>query len=97
MPRATTAAWEVMPPRLVRMPSAAFMPRMSSGLVSMRTRMTGWPSAAHERLGLGGAENHLAHRRAGRGGQALGQIFLFGLGVQHGMQELVKLLRGRPG
>ena len=31
MPRATTAAWEVMPPRTVRMPCAAFMPSMSSG------------------------------------------------------------------
>jgi len=38
MPRATTAACEVMPPRTVRMPSAAFMPSMSSGLVSRRTR-----------------------------------------------------------
>ena len=40
MPRATTAAWEVMPPRVVRIPSAACMPWMSSGLVSTRTRMT---------------------------------------------------------
>ncbi len=37
MPRATTAACEVMPPRTVRMPSAAFMPSMSSGEVSRRT------------------------------------------------------------
>ena len=40
MPRATTAACEVMPPRVVRIPSAACMPWMSSGEVSMRTRMT---------------------------------------------------------
>src|SRR5437016_7807295 len=40
MPRATTAACEVMPPRVVRMPSAACMPWMSSGEVSTRTRMT---------------------------------------------------------
>ncbi len=46
MPRATTAAWEVMPPRAVRMPSAAFMPRMSSGEVSIRTRMTFSPAFA---------------------------------------------------
>ncbi len=45
MPRATTAACEVMPPRVVRMPSAACMPWMSSGLVSMRTRITLRPSA----------------------------------------------------
>src|SRR4051812_50201923 len=45
MPRATTAAWEVMPPRVVRMPSAACMPWMSSGEVSTRTRITFLPSA----------------------------------------------------
>ena len=43
MPRATTAACEVMPPRVVRMPSAACMPWMSSGLVSTRTRITRRP------------------------------------------------------
>ena len=45
MPRATTAAWLVMPPRAVRMPSAACMPWMSSGLVSTRTRITLRPCA----------------------------------------------------
>ena len=40
MPRATTAACEVMPPVAVRMPAAACMPPMSSGLVSARTRIT---------------------------------------------------------
>ena len=45
MPRATTAACEVMPPRVVRMPSAACMPWMSSGEVSTRTRITFLPSA----------------------------------------------------
>mmetsp|Transcript_37749 Transcript_37749/g.118186 ORF Transcript_37749/g.118186 Transcript_37749/m.118186 type:complete len:299 (-) Transcript_37749:1759-2655(-) len=39
-PRATTAAWEVMPPREVSMPSAACMPPTSSGEVSSRTRIT---------------------------------------------------------
>ena len=38
--RATSAAWLVMPPRAVRMPWAASMPRMSSGLVSSRTSRT---------------------------------------------------------
>ena len=46
MPRATTAAWLVLPPRLVRMPWAAIMPCRSSGLVSRRTRMTSSPAAA---------------------------------------------------
>ena len=44
--RATSAAWLVMPPRAVRMPWAASMPRMSSGLVSSRTRMTCSPRPA---------------------------------------------------
>jgi len=47
MPRATTAAWLVMPPRTVRMPSAAFMPSMSSGDVSKRTRTTFSPRSFH--------------------------------------------------
>ncbi len=47
MPRATTAACDVIPPRAVRIPLAAAMPRMSSGLVSGRTRMTVLPSDAH--------------------------------------------------
>ena len=47
MPRATTAAWLVMPPRVVRMPRAACMPWMSSGEVSTRQRMTAspWPAS----------------------------------------------------
>ena len=40
MPRATTAAWLVMPPWLVSTPWALMMPWMSSGVVSQRTRMT---------------------------------------------------------
>ncbi len=47
MPRATTAACEVLPPRLVRMPSAAIMPLRSSGLVSRRIRMTFSPERDH--------------------------------------------------
>lgn len=47
MPRATTAAWEVLPPRLVRMPSAAIMPSRSSGFVSRRIRMTFSPERDH--------------------------------------------------
>lgn len=47
MPRATTAACEVLPPREVRMPSAAIMPLRSSGLVSRRIRMTFSPERDH--------------------------------------------------
>ncbi len=46
MPRATTAACEVLPPRLVRTPWAAIMPCRSSGFVSRRTRMTFSPWSA---------------------------------------------------
>ena len=46
MPRATTAAWLVLPPRLVSTPLAAIMPFRSSGLVSRRTRMTASPASA---------------------------------------------------
>ena len=46
MPRATTAACEVMPPRAVRMPLATLMPRRSSGEVSWRTRITCLPLRA---------------------------------------------------
>ena len=46
MPRATTAAWEVMPPRAVRMPCACAMPSISSGEVSRRTRTTFLPVLA---------------------------------------------------
>src|SRR5206468_1202746 len=41
--RATTAAWLVMPPLAVRNPTDAFMPWMSSGLVSRRTRIARSP------------------------------------------------------
>mmetsp|Transcript_4710 Transcript_4710/g.10814 ORF Transcript_4710/g.10814 Transcript_4710/m.10814 type:complete len:384 (+) Transcript_4710:524-1675(+) len=45
-PLATTAAWLVMPPLHVRMPSDACMPDTSSGLVSCRTMMTLTPCLA---------------------------------------------------
>ena len=40
IPRATTAAWLVIPPRIVKIPSEWFIPSISSGLVSKRTKMT---------------------------------------------------------
>ena len=44
MPRATTAACDVLPPREVRIACAAKKPWMSSGFVSSRTRTTFRPS-----------------------------------------------------
>ena len=92
MPRATTAAWLVMPPRVVRMPRAACMPWMSSGLVSMRTRMTASP-LPRAAFGLVGAEHHGAAGGAGAGRQALGQQRARRLRVERRMQQLVE--RGR--
>ena len=47
--RPTSAAWDVMPPRAVRIPSDAFIPLMSSGLVSSRTRRTFSPRPPHSK------------------------------------------------
>ena len=94
MPRATTAAWLVMPPRAVRMPSAACMPWMSSGVVSMRTRITFSP-AARQLLGLVGGEHDLARRGARRGRQALGDHLARRLGIERRVQQLVERGRAR--
>ena len=40
IPRATTAACDVRPPRTVNIPCAAAIPSISSGVVSRRTRTT---------------------------------------------------------
>ena len=47
IPRATTAACDVIPPRTVKIPCADFIPVMSSGDVSRRTSTTFSPRAAH--------------------------------------------------
>jgi hypothetical protein len=44
MPLATTAAWLVIPPLLVRTPWASTIPWMSSGVVSVLTNITFSPS-----------------------------------------------------
>ena len=92
MPRATTAAWLVMPPRVVRMPRAACMPWMSSGLVSMRTRMIASPFCA--RLSASSAVNTTAPEAApGLAGSPLRQQGAVRLRVQHRMQQLVERRR----
>ena len=45
IPRATTAAWDVIPPRTVKIPWEAFIPVISSGEVSRRTNTTFSPLA----------------------------------------------------
>ena len=46
MPRATSAAWDALPPSEVRIPRAAWKPATSSASVNGRTRMTSRPCAA---------------------------------------------------
>ena len=47
IPRATTAACDVIPPRTVKIPCEAFIPVISSGDVSRRTRTTFSPLSFH--------------------------------------------------
>ena len=61
IPRATTAAWLVLPPRLVSTPVAAIMPSRSSGLVSRRTSTTDSPAACR-----GHRRRRVEHRRTHR-------------------------------
>ena len=92
MPRATTAAWDVMPPRVVRIPSAACMPWMSSGEVSTRTRMTLWPAflAASASSELNTISPQAAPGEAGRPDA---KILRSAFGSIIGMEQLVE--RGR--
>ena len=62
IPRATTAAWLVMPPRTVKMPCAAFMPVISSGDVSRRTNTTFSPLSFQ--LSASSAENTILPQAA---------------------------------
>ena len=94
MPRATTAAWLVMPPRAVRMPAAACMPWMSSGLVSMRTRITSrpWPLSAS----ASSASNTISPEAApGDAGRPVATTLLLRGRVDGGVQELVERRRHR--
>ena len=70
MPRATTAAWEVMPPRTVRMPCAAAMPSMSSG-DGLQADQNDLLTALRPFLGVLGGEHDAAAGSAGRGGKTL--------------------------
>ena len=84
MPRATTAAWLVMPPVLVRIPSddvhAADVGRL--GLAANQDDLLAVGDAL---LGLFGGEGDLADGRAGRGRQARGvSTFLSALGSKVG-------------
>ena len=90
MPRATTAACEVLPPRLVRMPCAAKKPWMSSGLVSSRTQ-DDLDALLAERLRAVGVEDGLAASGAGRGGQAGRQRLPLVLRIEPREQHLLEV------
>ena len=86
MPRATTAACEVMPPRVVRMPSAACMPWMSSGEVSTRTRMTFLSLALS--VSASSAENTISPDAApGEAGSPVAMILRSALGSMVGCRS----------
>ena len=90
MPRATTAACDVLPPRLVRMPRAATMPRRSSGLVSRRTRITSSPRSAHS-TAAAESKTTLPTAAPGRGVHALRDQLPLGVRVEareHQLREL---------
>ncbi len=77
IPRATTAAWVVLPPREVRMPWAAIMPGRSSGLVSRRTRITFSPCAASS-TARRESKTTLPTAAPGRGGDPVGERLVGG-------------------
>ena len=71
IPRATTAACDVFPPRAVRIPFAAIMPSRSSGLVSLRTNTTCSPRSCHA---LAVAESNTARPTAAPGDAAIPRV-----------------------
>ena len=95
MPRATTAAWLVMPPRAVTMPRAACMPWMSSGLVSSRTRMTASPSWA-SRSASSASKTILPVAAPGLARQARGDDIARRVRVERRVQQLVQRRRLDP-
>ena len=83
--RATTAAWDVAPPRAVRMPWATAMPWKSSGEVSIRTRTTFSPRSTQS-TAVSASNTARPDGRARGGVEALGDA---GRGGQRGRVELV--------
>jgi hypothetical protein len=103
MPRATTAACEVMPPCAVRIPAAWMSPWMSSGVVSQRTRIDASPRLAAAARRSRRARSCRWRRRATR--SALRRDLPLRGRVDHRVEQLVELLgsmratapRGRSG
>ena len=92
--RATSAAWDETPPRDVKIPSAAIMPRKSSGDVSMRASTTFSPFSARCTASLG-AENNMAGGRARPGRQDRLPIFFAlprGLAIENWREQMRQLI-----
>ena len=92
MPRATTAACEVMPPNAVTIPAAWMSPWMSAAAVSERTRITLSPALA-ARLGGVCIEHDDAAGRARGGVQPRRGDVQLHARIEHRMQQLVELGR----
>ncbi len=94
MPRATTAACEVMPPRVVRMPSGGVhaVNVFGAGLDADENDLL---ALALERFRLVGGKHDFAGRCAGGGGKAGRDDFPFGFRVDRRMQQLLKRSGGR--
>ena len=92
MPRATTAACDVMPPCAVRTPRAWIRPWMSSGVVSQRTRITSSPVLATLFGGVG-VEDDRTRGRSGRCVQAARRDLDLRARVDPRVEELVELRR----
>ena len=96
MPRATTAACEVLPPRLVRVPRAATMPWRSSGFVSSRTRIDVL-AALTPRHGCLGVEHDPADCGAGGGADTDGEALATSPVVEAREHQAHQLRTGHSG
>ena len=92
MPRATTAAWLVMPPRLVTMPLR--------GVHAVNIFGAGFDAAqndflplSRQRFGFIGAEHDFARSGARRSRQTFDNNLLLGFRIKRRMQQLIERCR----
>ncbi len=92
MPRATTAAWLVMPPRLVRMPWAAYhaVDVVRGGFRADQQHLL---PGLGQLLGVIGVKDDRAGGGARGGRQAFGDDLELGLGVDLAVEKFVQLGR----
>ena len=95
MPRATTAACDVMPPCAVSTPCAWSRPWMSSGVVSQRTRMTASP-ALPSSSARSASKTTLPEAAPGEAFSPVATTSTSARRVDHRVQQLVELRRVDP-